>query len=69
MLKESDLVKLLEQSALTSSNEISKLLSDERKFCPKCESELLVKTNRMNGTKFWGCSTFPYCMFTLNDEV
>jgi restriction system protein len=69
ILKESDLVKMLEQSTLTSSNEISKLLSDERKYCPKCESELIVKTNRMNGTKFWGCSTFPYCMFTLNDEA
>jgi restriction system protein len=69
LLNESDLVKMLEQSALTSSNEISKLLSDERKFCPKCENELLMKTNRMNGTKFWGCSTFPYCMFTLNDEI
>jgi hypothetical protein len=69
MLQESDLVRMLEQSALTSSEEISKLLSDERKFCPKCENELLVKTNRMNGTKFWGCSTFPYCMFTLNDEI
>jgi restriction system protein len=69
ILKESDLIKMLEQSALTFSNEISKLLSDERKFCPKCESELIVKTNRMNGAKFWGCSTFPYCMFTLNNEV
>jgi restriction system protein len=69
MLQESDLVKMLEQSALTSLEEISKLFSDERKFCPKCESELVVKTNRMNGTKFWGCSTFPYCMFTLNDEI
>jgi restriction system protein len=69
ILNESDLIKLLEQSALTSVDEISKLLSDERKFCPKCENELIVKTNRMNGTKFWGCSTFPYCMFTLNDEA
>ena len=69
ILNESDLVKMLEQSAFTSSGEISKLFSEEKKFCPKCESELIVKTNRMNGTKFWGCSTFPYCMFTLNDEV
>ena len=42
--------------------------SYERKLCPKCEQELILKTSRINGTKFWGCSASPYCMFILENE-
>jgi hypothetical protein len=43
--------------------------SYERKLCPKCERELILKTSRINGTKFWGCSDSPYCMFVLDNEA
>jgi hypothetical protein len=43
--------------------------SYERKLCPKCERELILKTSRINGTKFWGCSASPYCMFVLDNEA
>jgi len=42
--------------------------SYERKLCPKCEQELILKTSRIDGTKFWGCSASPYCMFILENE-
>jgi hypothetical protein len=29
--------------------EISKLFSDERKYCPKCESEMVIRTSRIKG--------------------
>jgi HJR/Mrr/RecB family endonuclease len=63
ILDESDLVKMLEDSGLIYSEEISALFADERKFCPKCENEMLLRTSRANGNKFWGCSTYPRCSF------
>jgi hypothetical protein len=35
---------------------ISMLLSDESKFCPKSESEMVLRTARVTGNQFWGCS-------------
>ena len=63
ILDESDLVMMLEDSGLIYSEEISALFADERKFCPKCENEMVLRTSRANGNKFWGCSTYPRCSF------
>ena len=68
ILNESDLVKMLEASGLMYSKEISSLFADDRKFCPKCEKEMVLRTGRLKGTKFWGCSTFPRCKFKLYIE-
>jgi restriction system protein len=69
ILNGSDLVKMLEVSGLKSSKEISALFADTRKFCPKCEKEMVLRTGRLKGTKFWGCSTFPRCSFKLYIET
>jgi restriction system protein len=69
ILNESDIIQMLEKSDLIYSQEISRLLSDERKLCPKCENEMVLRTNRLKGNKFWGCSNFPRCRFILNCEV
>jgi hypothetical protein len=68
ILDESDVVVMLVESGLMYSREISSLFSDERKFCPKSESEMELKTNRVQGTQFWGCKTFPRCNSTLKLE-
>lgn len=68
ILNESDVVKMLEESGLIYSREISELFSDERKFCPKCESEMVLRTARVRGNQFWGCSNFPRCRFILKFE-
>jgi HJR/Mrr/RecB family endonuclease len=68
ILNESDVIKMLEESGLIYSKEISALFSDTRKFCPKCESEMVLRTARKNGNQFWGCSNFPRCRFILNLE-
>ncbi|MCX6894667.1 MAG: restriction endonuclease [Verrucomicrobia bacterium] len=65
ILNESDVIRMLEQSGLVYSQEISALLSDSRKYCPKCESELVMREARITGNQFWGCSTYPRCKFTL----
>ena len=61
ILNESDIIKMLEDSGLIHSKEISKLFSDDRKICPKCENEMVLRTHRQTGENFWGCSTFPRC--------
>jgi HJR/Mrr/RecB family endonuclease len=68
ILDESDVVKLLEDSGLKYSQDISELFSDERKFCPKCESRMVLKTARVKRNQFWGCSNYPSCKFILNFE-
>jgi HJR/Mrr/RecB family endonuclease len=68
ILNESDVVRMLEESGLICAKEISELLSDSRKFCPKCESEMVLRTARSTGSQFWGCSHYPRCRFVLKFE-
>jgi len=68
ILNESDVVRMLEESGLMYSREIPALFSDSRKFCPKCESEMVLRTARANGNQFWGCSNYPRCKYILNFE-
>lgn len=68
MLNESDVIQMLEESGIMYSKEISSLFSDSRKFCPKCESEMVLRTARLRGNQFWGCSNYPRCKFILNLE-
>jgi HJR/Mrr/RecB family endonuclease len=66
ILNESDIVQMLEKSELMYSQEVSGLFSDERKFCPRCEKEMVLRTARVKGNQFWGCSNYPRCKFILN---
>ena len=68
ILNETDVIRMLEESGLVYSQEISELLSDSRKFCPKCEREMVLRTARLRGNQFWGCSNYPSCKFVLNLE-
>ena len=46
--------------------EILELLNDERKYCPKCESEMVLRTAKAAPTnQFWGCSKYPRCRYIL----
>jgi hypothetical protein len=69
ILNESDVTKMLEVSGLMYSQEVSGLFSDDRKFCPKCESEMVLRTSRLKGNQFWGCSNYPRCRFILKFEA
>jgi hypothetical protein len=68
ILNETDVIKMLEESGLAYSKEISELFSDSRKFCPKCEREMVLRTAHLTGNQFWGCSNYPRCKFILNLE-
>lgn len=68
ILNESDVIEMLEESGLLYAKEISEIFSDSRKFCPKCENEMVLRTARSTGNQFWGCSRYPRCKFILNFE-
>jgi len=68
ILNESDIIQMLEDSGLADSQEVVELFSDSRKFCPKCEREMVLRTARMTGNQFWGCSNYPRCKFILKIE-
>ena len=36
--------------------------------CPDCGGEMALRTNRMNGQKFWGCKKFPNCKGTRDEN-
>jgi restriction system protein len=68
MLNETELARILESVDAKYDPEILALLRDQRKFCPKCESEMVLRTAKKGmgaGTKFWGCSSYPRCRFTM----
>ena len=68
ILNESDVIAMLEDSGLKYSSEVCELLSSTKKFCPKCEYELVLRTAKNGGHQFWGCSTFPRCRFIMKLE-
>ncbi|TZF86868.1 restriction endonuclease [Cognatilysobacter lacus] len=32
--------------------------------CPRCSTDMALRTNRQNGEQFWGCSRYPQCRGT-----
>ncbi len=38
--------------------------SESKQLCPKCGSEMVLRTARSTGKQFWGCSRFPTCKVT-----
>lgn len=67
-LGERDLATLIERAGVVGSPELLEIMSDSRKFCPKCESEMVVRVAGRGanaGRRFWGCSAFPKCRFTM----
>jgi ssDNA-binding Zn-finger/Zn-ribbon topoisomerase 1 len=59
---------MLEGTNARFDPEALEILRDARKFCPKCEQEMILRTakkGRNSGQNFWGCSAYPRCRFTL----
>lgn len=68
LLSEESVIKLLEDVHWKFNPAITSALDDQRKLCPRCESELVLRTaTRGNGagSQFWGCSNYPRCKFTM----
>lgn len=68
MVNETGLAQMLESTDAKFDPEVISILSDKRKFCPKCEQEMVLRTAKKGlgaGRQFWGCSAYPRCRFTL----
>ena len=63
-----DLAELVKRAGVWSDPEFCEALSDPRKYCPKCERELVLRTATKGanaGQQFSGCSTYPQCNYIL----
>ena len=68
IVNETGLTQMLESTDAKFDPEILAILRDSRKFCPKCESEMVLRTASKGlgaGKKFWGCSTYPRCRYRM----
>jgi hypothetical protein len=71
MLTETELAQMLETVDARFDPEVLELLSDQRKFCPRCESELVLRTANKGphkGQQFMGCSNYPQCKFIFRGD-
>jgi len=68
ILNETELAKMMESVDAKYDPEVLALLNDKQKYCPKCEHEMILRTAKKGlglGNKFWGCSAYPKCRFTM----
>ena len=66
---EGDLVEMILNSSPEIYPSINGLLRDERKFCPRCERIMTLRTAKRGanpGRQFWGCSGYPGCKYIFN---
>ena len=63
-----DLAELVHRAGVQGDPELQAALTDPRKYCPKCERELVLRTATKGsniGGQFWGCSGYPRCKYIL----
>ena len=68
IVNEVGLAKMIEETGSRCDPETVAILRDTRKFCPKCEAEMVLRTAKKGigaGNKFWGCAAYPRCLFTM----
>lgn len=67
---EDEIVKLLSTNVVTpvSQNEVAHTRKPESLACPECGGVMVSRTNRSEGTKFWGCKDYPDCLGTRDSE-
>ncbi len=71
LFEESQLVQCIIDLEKTQLGEVKRLLADPRKYCPRCESEMVLRVARKGsnaGSEFWGCSRYPRCKYILNAD-
>lgn len=71
LLDENQLVELIVALGPEDGARVVELLNDPRKFCPKCEREMVLRTAKRGknaGNQFWGCPNFPKCDGTWEFE-
>jgi hypothetical protein len=69
ILNETGLARMLETTDARFDPAMLEILNDTRKFCPKCEREMVLKTatkGKGEGQQFWACTGYPWkCRYTM----
>jgi len=68
IVSEAGLAAMLEATDARFDPAVLEILRDTRKLCPKCERKMVLRTAGSGpgaGEKFWGCSGYPRCRFTM----
>jgi restriction system protein len=68
IVNEIGLARMLEATSARFDAETLAILCDTRKFCPRCESEMVLRSagkGNNAGSQFWGCSSYPKCRYTM----
>ena len=68
VVNEAGLARIFEATDAKFDPAALEILRDDWKMCPKCEREMVLRTASKGpgaGNKFWGCSGFPKCRFTM----
>ncbi len=61
---ENEVLRMLNAVGAHSNPRLLAILNETRKLCPKCETEMELRTARKGrspGSQFWGCSKYPRC--------
>lgn len=50
-------------------NKLESLVKDSKDvemICPNCGARMILRTNKKDGSRFWGCSRYPECKTIIN---
>lgn len=68
LINETGLIAMLDGLQIQTDSRVLEILNDSRKFCPKCERLMVERVAGKGpnpGQRFWGCSGYPECRFTM----
>lgn len=66
LIGKSNLLEMLNDARFTPHiREINAIMNSDEKRCPRCERQMAKRTSSKDGNKFWGCSGYPRCRYTM----
>jgi restriction system protein len=67
LIGKSKLLGMLNDARFTPHiREINAIMDSNDKRCPRCERQMVQRTSSKDGSRFWGCSGYPRCRYTMN---
>ncbi len=65
----SEFVEEIEDQCLILNSHNFENENEEEILCPVCKSgKLFLRENPIDGSKFFGCSNYPYCTYKINEK-
>ena len=68
VINETQLETMLRAVDAANDPDVLALLGDTRKYCPRCEREMVLRTAGRGtnaGSQFWACSAYPSCRYAM----